>query len=96
MSPESGSSHLRAIFESAYRDFETRTGMTLAAQPFVQQLEDHYTVKSITTLLQGHVPAFRGSSRSHRDRMMESIECIVSEICMLSSIVALDDAIGLV
>ena len=96
MSYESGSSHLRAIFEAAYRDYETRTGMTLATQPFFQQLEGHHTVKSITTLLQGHVPAFRGSSRTHRKRMMEPIECIVSEICMISSIVALDDAISLV
>lgn len=96
MSHESGSSRLRTIFEAAYRNYETRTGMTLAAQPFVQQLEDHYPVRSITTLLQGHVPAFRGSSRSHRDGMMEPIECIVSETCMLSSTLTLDDAIGLV
>jgi hypothetical protein len=96
MSYELGSSRLQAIFESAYRDYETRTGMTLAAQPFVQQLEDHHTVRSITTLLQGHIPTFRGYSRSYRDRMMEPIECIVSEIWMLSSIVTLDDAIDLV
>ena len=96
MSYESGSSHLRAIFKAAYRDYETRTGMTLATQPFFQQLEGHHTVKSITSLLQGHVPMFCGSSRSYRDRMMESIEFIVSEICMLSSIVALDNGISLV
>ena len=96
MSYQLGPSQLRAIFESAYLRYKAQTGVTLATHPFVQQLEDHHTVESITTLLQGHVPAFRGSSRSYRDRMMEPIDCIVSELCMFSSIVALDDAIGLV
>ena len=96
MSYQLGPSQLRAIFESAYRRYKAQTGVTLATHPFVQQLEDHHTVESITTLLQGYVPAFHGYLRSYRDGMMEPIECIVSEICMLSSIIALDDAIGLV
>jgi hypothetical protein len=88
------SSCLRAIFDSAYRDYKAQTGVTLAAQPFVRQLEDLDSVESITTLLQDHVPVLRDSSQ--RDRMMASIESIVYNICMLSTTVALGDAIGLV
>lgn len=91
MSYQLGSSYLRAILESAYRDYEIRTGMTLAAQPFVQQLEYYPSAKSMTSLLQGHIPTFCDSWRSHR--MMGLIESIVYDICMLSTTVALGDAI---
>ena len=88
------SSGLRAIFDSAYRDYKTQTGVTLAARPFVRQLDDLDSAKSITALLQGHVPVSRDSLQN--DKMMASIESIVYDICMLSTTVALGDAIGLV
>jgi len=87
MSYQVGSSQLRAIFESAYRDYEIRTGIALAAQPFAQQLEYCHSAKFIITVLQGHVPAFIGSKR-----MMGSIESIVYDICMLSATIILSDA----
>jgi len=97
MSYQFGSYRLQAIFESAYKGYKTQTGVTLATHPFAEQLEYRDSAKSIsaiTTLIQGHVPAFRDSSRS--ERMMGSIESIVYDICMLSTTVALGDTIGLV
>jgi len=91
-----GSPRLREIFESAYRGYKTQTGVRLATHPFAQRLEYPDSAMSITTLLQvqGHVPAFRDPWQS--DRMMGSIESIVYDSCMLSTTVALGDAIGLV
>ena len=51
MSDQSGSPHLRALFEAALQEYETQTGISLAKHPLVERLHSCDSVDSITTLL---------------------------------------------
>jgi hypothetical protein len=94
MCDQSGSSHFRARFESAYQDYEKTTGMTFAAHPIAKQLENCNTVEPITAIFQGQAQALRDFQAS--DQIVKTIRNIVSQLCVLSSTAALGDAVDLV
>lgn len=94
MTDRSGSSHFRALFESALQNYEQKTNITLAEHPITEELKNCHTVESITAILRGQARTpseFRGN-----DRMMKSIKSIVSVLFRLSTTATLCDAMGLV
>jgi hypothetical protein len=94
MSDHSRSSPLTALFESALKDYEMKTDITLTQHPFAEQLENCHSVESITSLLHDKARAFKEFREG--ERIMKSIEGTVSALCMLSGTAAVGDSIGLV
>ena len=94
MSDQLGSSQFEALFESALQDYEKQTGIPLASHPLAEQLRNCQSVDSVTTLLQEQARAFsefRGS-----DKIMESLESVVSALSRVSATAALGHAFGMV
>jgi hypothetical protein len=94
MSGQSDTSRLRALFESALRDYEHKTNITLVTHPLAEQFENCHSIEDLATILQDQAragSAFRGS-----DRIMKSIKRTLSVLHNLSSIATLGDCIGLV
>jgi len=94
MANQTGSSRFRALFESAFRAYEKKTGISLAEHPLAVQLQSFDSVESITTLLQNQTQAFREFRGS--DRVMKLIKDIASILATLSATASLGDSIGLV
>jgi len=91
---QSTSSRLRALFESALEDYETKAKVALDKHPLAKQLENCNSVESITAVLQDQARAF-GEFKG-RDRIMKSIRRTVSFLYNLSATAALGDDLGLV
>lgn len=91
MRAEPGSSRFRELFESALRDYERTTDVTLAKHPLAEPLRNRHSVESITDFLQDKTRDFEG-----RNRIMKSIESTVSILSVLSTTAALGDAVYLV
>ena len=94
MSDHSGSSCFRVLFEAALQQYENQTEISLANHPLAEQLQNCHSVDSVIAALQEQVRAFiefRG-----RDRIMKSLEGVVSVLSMLSTVANLGDSIGLV
>ena len=94
MSDQLQSSRIEALFESALRDYENKTGIPLAKHPLAEQLQNCQSVDSVTTLLQERARAFneyRGS-----DKIMKSLRSIVSALSRVSATPALGHHICMV
>ena|SRR6266850_5085761 len=87
MSDQSRPSRFRDLFESALQDYEKTTNISLAKHPLAEQLQNHSSVESITTFLQGHARKFDDFPGS--DRFTKSIENIITIICTLGNSVQL-------
>ena len=88
------SSRFRELFESALRDYEKTTNLTLAKHPLPEHLQNCPSTESITTFLQDKAREF-GDSEG-RNKIMKSIKSTVSILCMLSTTAAFGDAVYLV
>ena len=94
MSDQSGSYPFQVLFESALKDYENKTGISLANHPLAEQLQNCQSVDSVTTLLQEQARAFseiRGS-----DKIMKLLETVVSGLSKVSAIATLGQDIGMV
>ena len=94
MSDRPGSSRFRVLFEAALQQYENQTEITLAKHPLAEQLQNCDSVDSVIAVLQEQVRAFsefRGS-----DRIMKSLESVVTVLSTLSAVADLSDSIGLV
>ena len=94
MTDHSGSTRFWARFMSSLQAYKQTTGVTLIEHPLTVQLQNCHSVESITTLLKYEARAF--SDLTGSDRIMESIESIVSIVSTLCSTASLGEAIGLV
>jgi hypothetical protein len=94
MRAEPGSSPSRELFESALRDYETTTNLTLAKYPLAEPLQNCHSVESISAFLQDKAREF--GDFEGRNEMMKSINSTVSILCELSTTAALGDAVYLV
>ena len=91
MDHQSGSSHLRGLFDAALQDYEKTTNITLAEHPLAEQIHNCHAVGPTTTFLQEKAPEFgdfRGS-----DRVKNAISNIVSILSMLSLTAILGDVV---
>jgi hypothetical protein len=94
MSGQSGSSHLRVLFEAALQDYEKQTGIALAKCPLAEQLLNCDTVESVTAVLREQTQAFGEFRR--RDKLMKPLKSAVSVLSKLSAAAAIGQPIGLV
>ena len=94
MADHSGSTRFRARFESALQAYKQTTGVTLAEHPLAVQLQNCHSDDSIIILLKYEARPF--SDLPGNDRIMESIESIMSIVSTLCSTASLGEAIGLV
>jgi hypothetical protein len=82
MADHPGPLRFRALFESALRSYEEKTGVKLVHHKLALQLQNCHTVESITAVLRGQAQVlieFPGS-----DRVMVSIQGVVSILIKLS------------
>jgi hypothetical protein len=96
MSGQSGPnpSRFRGLFESALQDYERTTNIILVKHPLAEQLQDYNSIESIVTFFQGHARKIDDFQRS--GRIMNSIENIVSVLCLLSATAPIGDSVYLV
>ena len=94
MSDQPGLSHFQVLFESALRDYQTQTGVTLADHPLAEQLQTCQSAESITALLQEQTRAFSGFRE--RNKITRSIKNVVSILSRISDIAALGQDFGTV
>lgn len=91
MTEQSGSARFQELFESALRAYEKKTGITLSRHPLAMKLQTCDSVEGITALLQDQAKGFK-----KRDKIIKSMETIVSILTPLSFAASLPDTIGLV
>ncbi len=94
MGDQSGSPRFQVLFESALRDYERQTGITLANHPLARQLQICQSVESTTDLLQEQARAlsvYRGS-----DKIMKSLKSVVSFLSKVASTPAFGLYFGMV
>jgi hypothetical protein len=94
MSDQSGSSHLRVLFEAALQDYEKQTGIELAKHPLAEQLQVCDTVESITAVFREQTQACSESQGS--DKLMKPLKNVLSVLYKLSATTDLGHSIGLV
>jgi len=94
MTDQSRSAHFQALFESALRAYERKTGITLVQHPLAVKLQSCHFVEDVTALLEGQAKAF--SDFQANDRITKAIKTTVSILTTLSDAASLADAVGLV
>ena len=91
MTEQCGSSRFQVLFESALQAYQEKTGITLSRHPLAMKLQSCDSVEDITALLQGQAKGFKKS-----DKIIRSVETIVSILTPLSFAASLPDTVGLV
>jgi hypothetical protein len=91
---EPQSSNFTTLFESALQEYAKQTGKPWAEHPLAKQLEQFYSLQSVSDVLQEQAQAFtrfRGDSR-----VVKSLKSATSVLYMLSTNNDLRDAISVV
>jgi hypothetical protein len=94
MSDQSGSSHLRVLFEAALEDYKQQTGIELAEHPLAERLQDGNTVESVTTILHEQAHDFKGFRE--KDKVLKSLKKILTVLNILPSAADFAQDVGLV
>ena len=97
MSDQSGSSHLRLLFEAALQDYEKQTGIELVKHPLSDLLQNRDSVDSVisvTTVLWEQTQPF-SESQGH-NKVKKLLQNIVSVLYKLSAAAEFGQGIGLV
>jgi hypothetical protein len=88
------SARFQGLFETALQGYERKTGVRLAEHPLALRIQSCHSVDDVTSLLRGQAQAFNDFREN--DKVIKSIETIVSVLSPLSSAVSLVDAFGVV
>jgi hypothetical protein len=94
MADQPGSTSFQLLFDSALQGYERKTGVNLIKHPLALQLQNCHSVEEITSLLQGQTQAFNDFREN--DKIIKSIEIIVSILSPLSAAASLTNAVGVV
>ena len=94
MDDQSGSSRLQALFESAMKDYEEKTGIALDKHPLAEQLQNCDSVESVATVLREQTQAF--SEFREKDKVLKPLKKVLSVLHTLSAGASLGQDIGLV
>jgi hypothetical protein len=94
MGDQSGSSHLRVLFEAALQDYENQTGITLANHPLAEKLQDCDSVESVTAILREQTQAF--NEFRGKEKVMKPLKNAVTVLYNLSATADVGQAVGLV
>jgi hypothetical protein len=94
MSDQSGSSHLRVLFEAALEDYEHQTGIELAKHPLAERLQDGNSVESVTAILREQAQDF--DKFREKDKILKPLKKVLSVLHGLSSAANFAQDVGMV
>ena len=83
MSDQSGSSHLRVLFQTALDDYEKQTKIELAKHPLAERLQNSNTVESVTDILREQakdLDKFR-----EKDKVLKPLNKVLTVLHIISS-----------
>ena len=83
MSNQSGTSHLRVLFETALEDYKKQTGIELAEHPLAERLQNCNLVESVTAIL--HEQAQDFNEFREKDKVLKPLKKILTVLHRLSS-----------
>ena len=94
MSDQSGSSHLRALFEAALEDYKQQTGVELAEHPLAERLQDGNSVDRVTAILCEQAQDFK--EFREKDKILKPLKKVLTVLHRLSSAANFAPDVGLV
>jgi hypothetical protein len=94
MNDQSGSSHLRVLFEAALEDYELQTGIDLAEHPLAERLQVCNSVESVTVILREQAQDFR--KFREKDKILKPLEKVLTVLHGLSSAADFAQDVGFV
>jgi fungal STAND N-terminal Goodbye domain len=94
MSDQSGSSHLRVLFEAALKDYKQQTGIELAEHPLAERLQCYNSVESITSILCEQAQDFK--EFREKDKVLKPLKKVLTVLHRLSSAANFTQDVGLV
>jgi hypothetical protein len=94
MADQSGSSHLRVLFEAALEDYKQQTGIELAKHPLAERLQDCDSVESVTSILREQAQDFK--KFRDKDKVLKPLKKVLTILHMLPSAADFAQDVGLV
>ena len=94
MNHQSGSSHLRVLFEAALDNYRRQTGIELAEHPLAERLQDGNTVESVTAILHEQAQDFK--EFREKDKVLKPLKRVLTVLNILSSNADFAQDVGLV
>jgi hypothetical protein len=94
MSDQSGSSHLRVLFEAALENYNQQTGIELAKHPLAERLQDCNSVESVTAILREQAQDFK--EFREKDKVLKPLKKVLTVLQRLSSSANFAQDVGLV
>jgi hypothetical protein len=94
MSDQSGSSHLRVLFEAALENYKQQTGIALAEHPLAERLQDCNSVESVTAILRDQAQDFK--EFREKDKILKPLKKVLTVLHRLPSAADFAQDIGLV
>ena len=82
MSGQSGSSHLRVLFEAALEDYKQQTGIQLAEHPLAGRLQDCNSVEAVTAILREQAQDFK--EFYEKDKVLKPLKKVLTVLHILS------------
>jgi hypothetical protein len=94
MSDQSGSSHLRVLFDAALEDYKQQTGIELVEHPLAERLQDVNTVESVTAILHEQAQEFK--EFREKDKVLKPLKKVLTVLNILPSAADFAQDVGLV
>jgi hypothetical protein len=94
MSDQSGSSHLRVLFEAVLEDYKQQTGIELAEHPLAERLQNYNSVESVATILREQAQDFK--EFREKDKVLRPLKKVLIVLHRLSSTANFAQHVGLV
>jgi hypothetical protein len=94
MSDQSGSSHLRVLFDAALEDYKQQTGIKLAEHPLAERLQGGDTVESVTAILHEQAQDFK--EFREKDKVLKPLKKVLTVLNILPSAAVFGQGVGLV
>ena len=94
MSDQSGSPHLRVLFEATLQEYKQQTGIELVDHPLSERLQDRNSVESVTVILCEQAPDFK--EFQEKDKILRPLRNVLNVLQRLSSATNFPQGVGLV
>jgi hypothetical protein len=94
MNDQSRSSRLRALFETALKDYKQQTGIELAEHPLAERLQYYDSVESVTTILREQAQDFK--EFREKDKVLKPLKKVLTILYRLPSAANFAQHVGLV
>ena len=94
MTDQSGSTHLRVLFEAVLEDYKQQTGIELAKHPLAERLQDCDSVESVCDILREQVQDFK--KFREKDKVFNPLKRVLTVLHILPSVSDFAQDIGLV